>query len=64
MLALHIESLTRRYLLHRVDLLDGLLGLGLVIGPGAHRVREARGSGARGGARAPGSRDEARGVGA
>ena len=29
MLALHIESLTRRYLLHRVDLLEGLLGLGL-----------------------------------
>ena len=29
MLALHIESLTRRYLLHHVDLLKGLLGLGL-----------------------------------
>ena len=29
MLALHIESLTRRYLLHCVDLLEGLLGLGL-----------------------------------
>ena len=29
MLALHIESLTRRYLLHRVDLLEGLLGFGL-----------------------------------
>ena len=29
MLALHIESLTRRYLLHRVDLLKGLLGLSL-----------------------------------
>ena len=29
MLALHIESLTRRYLLHCVDLLKGLLGLTL-----------------------------------
>ena len=29
MLALHIESLTRRYLLHCVDLLEGLLGFGL-----------------------------------
>ena len=29
MFALHIESLTRRYLLHRVDLQKGLLGLGL-----------------------------------
>ena len=29
MLALHIESLTRRYLLHRLDLLEGLLGFGL-----------------------------------
>ena len=29
MLSLHIESLTRRYLLHRVDLLEGLLGFGL-----------------------------------
>ena len=29
MLALHIESLTRRYLLHRIDLKKGLLGLGL-----------------------------------
>ena len=29
MLALHIESLTRRYFLHRVNLLEGLLGLGL-----------------------------------
>ena len=29
MLALHIESLTRRYLLHCIDLLKGLLGLGL-----------------------------------
>ena len=29
MLALHIESLTRRYLLYHVDLLKGLLGLSL-----------------------------------
>ena len=29
MLALHIESLTHRYLLHHVDLLVGLLGFGL-----------------------------------
>ena len=29
MLALHIESLTRRYLLYRIDLLKGLLGLDL-----------------------------------
>ena len=29
MLALHIECLTRRYLLHRINLLEGLLGLGL-----------------------------------
>ena len=29
MLALHIECLTRRYLLHCVDLLEGLLGFGL-----------------------------------
>ena len=29
MLALHIESLTRCYLLHRVDLRKGLPGLGL-----------------------------------
>ena len=29
MLALHIECLTRHYFLHRVNLLEGLLGLGL-----------------------------------
>ena len=29
MLALHIECLTRRYLLHRINLLEGLLGFGL-----------------------------------
>ena len=29
MLALHIKSLTRHYLLHCVDLLEGLLGFGL-----------------------------------
>ena len=28
MLALHIECLTRRYLLHRINLLEGLLGFG------------------------------------
>ena len=31
MLALHIECLTRRYLLHRINLLEGLLGFGLGI---------------------------------
>ena len=29
MLALHIECLTRCYLLHRINLLEGLLGFGL-----------------------------------
>ena len=29
MLTLHIECLTRRYLLHRINLLEGLLGFGL-----------------------------------
>ena len=29
MLALHIECLTHRYLLHRINLLEGLLGFGL-----------------------------------
>ena len=29
MLALHIECLTRRYFLHRVNLMEGLLGFGL-----------------------------------
>ena len=31
MLALHNECLTRRYLLDRLDFLEGLLGLGLGI---------------------------------
>ena len=31
MLALHIECLTRRYLLRRINLLEGLLGFGLGI---------------------------------
>ena len=31
MLALHIECLTRRYLLHRINLVEGLLGLNLGI---------------------------------
>ena len=31
MLALHIEGLTRLYLLHRINLLEGLLGFGLGI---------------------------------
>ena len=31
MLALHIECLTRRYLLHCINLLEGLLGFGLGI---------------------------------
>ena len=39
MFALHIESLTRRYLLHRVDLLEGLLGFSL----GTFRTLKGRG---------------------
>ena len=39
MLALHIESLTRRYLLHRINLLEGLLGFGL----GIFRTLKGRG---------------------
>ena len=39
MLALHIECLTRRYFLHRVNLLEGLLGFGL----GTFRALEGRG---------------------
>ena len=31
MLALHIECLTRRYLLHRINILEGLLGFSLGI---------------------------------
>ena len=39
MLALHIECLTRRYFLHRLNLLEGSLGLSL----GIFRAFEGRG---------------------